>query len=151
MRKSLRVAMSAFAILAFLSGCATVGSKRNEKEAPKTQAEMNKIACDENSQYSAEMDKLSDSILKDPVYAKNKTFVSAFKKAQVAWKKYRDATLEARFPGQEKQMKYGSVYDMCSCELSKTLYQNRIAELKVWIDGTEVGDVCSGSVKATKP
>jgi len=151
-----------FGFLSLLFGCSSV-SKNSEKESTHiqtegsasesrvpviiSQADMNREACNANSNASEEMDRIYKNVLSDPMYAENKEFLSAFKKAQMAWVKFRDASVEARFPGKNKRLMYGSVYEMCSCEFARTLYQNRIAELKLWAEGSQDGNVCSGALK----
>jgi hypothetical protein len=52
-----------------------------------------------------------------------------------------------KFPAENKQTVYGSVYPMCVSFFLKELTEERIEKLNVWINGIEEGNVCSGSVK----
>jgi hypothetical protein len=51
------------------------------------------------------------------------------------------------FPAKDKQANYGSVYPMCAANLLSELTEARIKQLRVWLVGSEEGDVCSGSVR----
>lgn len=52
-----------------------------------------------------------------------------------------------KFLAENKQPKYGSVYPMCAALFLKELTEERTEKLRVWLNGIEEGDVCSGSVK----
>jgi len=52
-----------------------------------------------------------------------------------------------KFPGKNKQVEYGSIYPMCVSIYLKELTEDRTDKLRVWLNGIEEGDMCSGSVK----
>ena len=52
-----------------------------------------------------------------------------------------------KFPAENKQAEYGSVYSMCASEFLKELTEERIEKLQVWLKGIEEEEICSGSVK----
>jgi len=79
-------------------------------------------------------------------YKNDKEFLSKLKKSQLAWIKLRDADIEMRFPMENKQLEYGSVYPMCHDLTETTLTLQRVEYLKQWLTGIEEGDVCSGSI-----
>src|SRR5690625_1788887 len=80
-------------------------------------------------------------------YEDNPEFITSLKKAQQAWITFRDAHLESVYPGKCKQTKYGSVYPSCVSNLLIQLNEQRTAQLRKWLEGTEEGDVCAGSIK----
>ena len=83
-------------------------------------------------------------------YASDTLFLSKLKRAQLAWIKYRDAHVQAHFPldkGENAQEKYGTVYNQCECFDIEMLTRERIKYLQRWIEGSEEGDVCRGSVR----
>ena len=80
-------------------------------------------------------------------YEDNPEFNSSLKKAQDTWLKFRDAHLDSVYPGKNKRSKYGSVYPSCVSILLVQLNNQRIEQLRIWLDGTEEGDVCAGSIK----
>ena len=109
-----------------------------------TQYEINQDA--ENSYKKAEQE-LNDTyqkILKE--YASDTSFISHLKAAERLWIEFRDAELAMKFPP-EPAGSYGSVLPMCESQYMEQLTRDRIKTLKVWLDGIEEGDVCTGSVK----
>ena len=113
-----------------------------------TQMELNVEACDKYNKADAELNKVYKQIQSE--YKTETLFLQKLKKAQNAWVAFRDAQLEAKFPFKPKEnptQLYGSVYPMCRCLVLEEITQKRVEELKVWIDGIEEGDVCTGSVK----
>ncbi|MGD8176784.1 lysozyme inhibitor LprI family protein [Marinimicrobium sp. ARAG 43.8] len=80
-------------------------------------------------------------------YADDDAFLGKLKKAQQAWITLRDADLEARFPADNKQAYYGSVYATCAANVKTTATIERIAFLQQWLDGVEEGETCAGSIR----
>jgi uncharacterized protein YecT (DUF1311 family) len=110
-----------------------------------TQFEMNKNACDKYTAYYKKLTKILKQITDEN--KKDAIFLKKLKSSQIAWEKFRDSQIDLIFPKQKKQIEYGSVYPMCNCIQLSNLTIERIEQLKVWISGTEEGDVCAGSVK----
>ncbi|WP_324676343.1 lysozyme inhibitor LprI family protein [Hymenobacter sp. GOD-10R] len=113
------------------------------------QAQMNAKTCGDYRKADQQLNQLYQQVLK--LYAKDAVFLKAFKASQVAWLKFRDAQAEALYPkrlNQDKQVTYGSVYSLCSCQTLTSLTNDRNKQLKVWVVGIEEGDTCSGSVRA---
>ena len=100
-------------------------------------------ACERLENAEIAMEGTYETILMD--YAENGVFIDSFRKAQTAWKQYRDASLDARFPGAKSY--YGSSYATCRCEVLADLTEKRNNELKLWLEGLEEGEICAGSVK----
>lgn len=116
-----------------------------------TQLELNACASGMYKEEDARLNRVYEEILKkfkdDPV------FIKKFREAQRAWLKFRDAQFEAMFPqilDSRGQYNYGSVFPMCAGLYKAKLTHSRVEELQLWLDGTEEGDVCSGSVPVKK-
>ncbi len=113
-----------------------------------SQLDLNVEACDKYKKADAELNKTYRQILTE--YKDDKLFLQKLKSAQNAWIKFRDASLEARFPlkpNENANQKFGSVYPMCRCFVLTEITEKRTEELKLWTEGIEEGDVCTGSVK----
>jgi uncharacterized protein YecT (DUF1311 family) len=110
-----------------------------------SQLEMNQDACDKYNKSDAELNKAYQQILKE--YKSDALFIRKLKNAQRAWVAYRDAHISSVYPAVNTQNEYGSVYPACRCIKLTEITQERTRELQQWIDRTEEGDVCSGSVK----
>ncbi|MBE9462104.1 lysozyme inhibitor LprI family protein [Dyadobacter subterraneus] len=79
-------------------------------------------------------------------YSSDKEFIKNLKASQRLWIQFRDAEIKARYPNQTPGY-YGSVYAMCVSNLKTQLTNERIKTLKVWLEGIQEGDICSGSIK----
>jgi uncharacterized protein YecT (DUF1311 family) len=131
-----------------LAPCAYGAETRTERKAePMTQTELNSVGCQEQKKLDSELNKLYKKILGDPFYAKEKRTLLALKEMQRSWVKFRNAVLDARFPGKDKQENWGSTYPMCACSVEEDLTRKQIELLKAWDAGEEEGYVCSGSIK----
>lgn len=108
-----------------------------------TQQDINDQACSDYKKADREMNQAYQTILRD--YSKDRGFVVAMRKAQLAWIRYRDAHLNSIFPGDRSQ--YGSVNPMCRCNELAELTKQRTQILNRWVEGIAEGDVCAGSVK----
>lgn len=111
-----------------------------------TQSEMNKAASEAYKKADEELNTAYKKLIKE--YKSDITFVKSLRKAQRLWVSFRDAELEMKFPGDgNKQFIYGSVYPMCVAQFLEVMTKKRIKQLKIWLDGVEEGDMCSGSIK----
>ena len=110
-----------------------------------SQSELNKTAIAECKKVDIELNNVYQKILTK--YKSDSIFIDRFKKTQKIWISYRDAELEMKFPAENKQAEYGSVYPMCVSHFIKKLTEERIEKLKIWLIGIEEGDICSGSVE----
>ncbi len=83
------------------------------------------------------------------IYQHDEIFLEKLKLSQEAWENYKNAHLEARYPfkSQDSLWHYGSIFPVCHANLLQKLIDERIAELRLWLDGLEEGDVCTGSVR----
>lgn len=109
-----------------------------------TQSEMNVEAYNSYMVADKELNKMYDKIR--IAYKNDTLFLANLKVAQRAWIQFRDADINARYPNGNKDY-YGSVFPMCQSLYLQSLTEKRISELKLWLDGLEEGDVCSGSVR----
>ena len=110
-----------------------------------TQSEMNQDANNDYNKVDKELNAVYNKILKD--YKDDKKFLAKLKIAQKAWIAFRDAEMNALFPEENKQFEYGSVFPMCWSMTLTELTKERTKKLKIWANGIEEGDACSGSIK----
>lgn len=117
----------------------------NQPVSAQTQTDMAQKAGAEFAKADKELNTVYNKILKE--YKGDREFIEKMKAAQRAWIKFRDAHIEAVFPAKDKQSEYGSVYGMCYSMMMQEITEARIKQLRLWLKGTEEGDVCAGSVK----
>jgi len=110
-----------------------------------TQHDLHKEASEEFKKADIELNNVFQNILIE--YKSDSIFIDRLKNTQRIWISYRDAELEMKFPAENKQAEYGSIYPMCVSLFLKKLTEERTEKLKVWLNGIEEGDMCSGSVK----
>jgi len=110
-----------------------------------SQSKMNRDAKSEYLKADNELNEVYKKICAE--YKSDTIFSKSLIKAQRIWLKYRDAELEMRFPAQDTQLEYGSVYPMCASIFLKKITNERIEKLRTWLNGIEEGEVCKGSVK----
>lgn len=79
-------------------------------------------------------------------YAADTAFIAKLKASQAAWSAYFDAEMAALYPDPRGVAAYGSTYSSCNAGAAAYLIDRRTQELRRWLDGAEVGDVCAGSV-----
>lgn len=109
-----------------------------------TQSEINNDAMRSYLKADSQLNRTYQKILTE--YKTDTLFIRNFKVAQRLWLQLRDAEMKAKFPEREDGY-YGSVLPMCWYMHIKNLTIERTNQIKVWLDGIEEGDVCSGSVK----
>jgi uncharacterized protein YecT (DUF1311 family) len=109
-----------------------------------SQGEMSQDAAKKYQKADKELNTAYQKILK--MYSNDTAFIRNLKNAQRIWVQFRDAEMKAIYPDREPGY-YGSVQPMCWYSEITRLTNDRIKKLKVWIDGTMEGDVCSGSVR----
>jgi uncharacterized protein YecT (DUF1311 family) len=159
---SWRVAGGGLALgcLLLLTNLAAGSEKKSEPEKEeekvlcpeaKTQLEMNGCAYGMYQEEDTELNRVYREVLKR--YKEDHVFIKKFQEAQRAWLKFRDAQFEAMFPqilDSRGQYNYGSVFPMCSSLYKASLTHTRVEEIRAWLEGTEEGDVCSGSLPSKK-
>jgi uncharacterized protein YecT (DUF1311 family) len=84
------------------------------------------------------------TILSD--YKEDDIFVTNLRKSQRIWIQFRDAEMNMKFPNNQEKT-YGSIHPTCRALYLKEITDKRIEGLKIWIRGTEEGDVCNGALK----
>ncbi|MGN7721393.1 lysozyme inhibitor LprI family protein [Chitinophaga sp. 22620] len=77
-------------------------------------------------------------------YKADTAFIRNLKAAQRIWLQLRNADVDAQFPPNPLQ---GSVTPMCRSNAWTGITLDRTKYLKQWLEGTEEGDVCAGSIK----
>ena len=105
---------------------------------------MNKEAYAEFNKADNELNEVYQTILAE--YKTDTLFVENLKASQRIWIKFRDAELKMKFPDYSDKI-YGSIHPTCRAFYLMELTEKRTESLKVWLNGTEDGDVCNGSVK----
>lgn len=135
-------------IVAFvlLTPIVALGADQKEcMETATTQLALNQCATSHLKAADDELNRVYQAILGK--YKGDREFLEKLRDAQRAWLTFRDAELEAKFPFEDKQYRYGSGYPMCANRFLAQRTQERIKHLREWLDGTEEGDVCAGSVQ----
>ena len=110
-----------------------------------SQHEMSKEAREAYEKADVELNTVYKKIVTK--YKSDTLFINKLRKTQRIWITYRDAELEMKFPAENKELEYGSVYSMCTSLFLTTLTEERSEKLSIWLNGVEEGDVCSGSIK----
>nr|WP_255665410.1 lysozyme inhibitor LprI family protein [Legionella sp. 16cNR16C] len=108
-----------------------------------TQSEVTEDACQQFKTIDASLNTIYKRILHS--YQDDKTFIPSFVTAQKKWLAFRDAHLDSLYPNERDN---GSVSPMCRCLALYQLTKARVEQLKLWDEGVEEGDVCSGSIKS---
>ena len=113
-----------------------------------TQSDMNAEMQKSYNNSNEELNVIYQAIIRE--YKNDTIFLKALRFSQRNWIKFRDSELKMKYPEREIRGYYGSVYPMCEASYLDELNKSRIKTLKVWLDGIEEGDVCSGSVKIAR-
>jgi uncharacterized protein YecT (DUF1311 family) len=136
---------SLVAALALLTPALAAGADTKDcMDTAHTQLQRNQCATSQLKAADDELNRVYQDILNR--YKNDRQFLLKLRNAQQAWLKFREAELEAKFPFADKQARYGSVYPMCADLFLAQRTQERIKDLRQWLDGTEEGDACAGSV-----
>jgi len=98
---------------------------------------------------SDEMDDIYQKVLKE--YSHDIVFIKSLTKSQQDWGVFCESYLNARFPHHDKPLYYGSVFPMCWGNIKASMIKDRIKQLQEWLDGTEEGNCCAGSLKVNYP
>ena len=118
------------------------------KGISQTQTEMNTDLQESYNSTDEELNAVYQAIIRE--YKNDTIFLKALRFSQRNWIKFRDSELKMKYPERKIRGYYGSVYPMCEASYLDELTKDRIKTLKVWLDGIEEGDVCSGSVKIAR-
>jgi uncharacterized protein YecT (DUF1311 family) len=109
-----------------------------------TQMEMNEQAFANYQKADKELNVTYQKILKE--YKADTAFIKNLKATQKIWVKFRDAEVKAIYPDREPGY-YGSIQPLCKYNYLTDFTAERTKKLKIWLDGAEENDMCSGSVK----
>lgn len=112
--------------------------------AANTQLEMNQCAHQDFKAADAELNIVYQEIR--ALYADDQKFLDALRNSQRAWIKLRDADMALYYPHTGERGYYGSIQPLCNANTMTRFTQQRTEFLKQWLQGTEEGDVCSGSI-----
>ncbi len=134
-----------FALVLFLGLPAHAASTDTCLEKAQSLSELQ--ACTSRDLQAADRELQRVYALIKTAYAGQEEVLAGLEKAELAWISFRDAEYEARFPGKEKEVLYGSSHRHCSGSLLTGLTLQRIAELKIWLRGIPAGDVCAGAIQ----
>ena len=118
------------------------------KGISQTQTEMNTDLQESYNSSDDELNAVYQAIIRE--YKNDTIFLKALRFSQRNWIKFKDSELKMKYPERKIRGYYGSVYPMCEASYLDELTKDRIKTLKVWLDGIEEGDVCSGSVKIAR-
>ena len=113
-----------------------------------TQLEMNIAAGSVYAKADEELNIVYQKILKE--YTHDHVFLDALKASQNNWITFRDSELKMKYPPRNSHH-YGSIHSVCVSNYMTKLTIDRTQTLREWIDKTEEGDVCAGSVKIKPP
>jgi uncharacterized protein YecT (DUF1311 family) len=109
-----------------------------------TENEINKNAYNEFKKYDNALNNTYKEILN--IYKDDSLFLKKLKIAQRAWLVFRDAHVQSLYP-EDDMINYGSSQPVCYSNALSEITKERLKELNVWLEGTEEGDICSGSIK----
>jgi uncharacterized protein YecT (DUF1311 family) len=110
-----------------------------------TQLELNDIQRKNYVAADSELNLTYQRILTE--YKDDTAFTKSLIASEKIWIKFRDAEMKMKYPDREPGY-YGTIQPMCWSMYLTQLTLERTATLKQWLEGTEEGDVCAGSVKA---
>lgn len=110
-----------------------------------TQLEMNQEADEAYKRADKELNMVYQKILKE--YSEEVDFIKNLKQSQRIWIQFRDAEIDMMFPRKDDPQYYGSVFPLCWSNYMQTLTETRTKTLKLWLEGVEEGEMCSGSIK----
>jgi uncharacterized protein YecT (DUF1311 family) len=109
-----------------------------------TQSQMNNDAYKIYKKVDDELGVVYQKVIKK--YANNLEFINALRASERLWIQLRDAEIKMRFPAKDPRLEYGSIYPMCVYMFLENITKDRIKYLGEWLNKSEEGDGCAGSV-----
>ena len=109
-----------------------------------SQTELNLKAEQDYLEADKNLNQVYQAILIE--YSDNEAFIENLKTAQRFWIQFRDAEILMKYPKDDPIREcsaFNQCYYICLSELTST----RVKTLKIWVEGAEEGEVCSGSQK----
>ena len=116
----------------------------NQMLFSQTQSDMNKEICEDMLKIEKELENVVKKIREK--YQNDSLFLTKLELSQKRWIQYRESQIELKFPAEDKQLEYGSLYPVCYCLEKIKITEQRIKYLKMWVHGVIEGNVCPGSV-----
>lgn len=107
-----------------------------------TQNELGSEAAIQNIKADSTLNHVYHQVL--VMYARDTLFIENLKAAERSWVQFRNAELKMKFPKMDQK---SSVQPMCISLYLTSLTNDRTKTLREWLEGTDEGDVCAGSVK----
>lgn len=105
-----------------------------------SQYDMNVCSGSKATKADAELNQVYQKLL---MRAKKDAIATAsIKNAERAWVKYRDAQIEMYYPSSRPTAFYGSFQPVCNNSLYQRLTEERIKELKEFLEKPAEGDMC---------
>ncbi|MEM9674880.1 MAG: lysozyme inhibitor LprI family protein [Cyclobacteriaceae bacterium] len=108
-----------------------------------TQSEISKQADKDFREVDQKLNDVYRQILYQ--YKSDTAFIQNLKSSQRIWIQFRGAELKVKFPDRETGV-HGSIHPTCKTLYVTELTKERIDRLRTWIEGSEEGDICAGSV-----
>ncbi len=135
-----------FLLILTLAAAPTVFAAEQQAcaEGAETQSDLTSCAAAGSQDADAELNRVYQAIR--TAYSDDSVFLEKLKLSQRAWIKLRDADLAMAYPPRDDPDYYGSVLPMCTTDYTASLTWQRVEYLKRWLEGTQEGDVCSGSL-----
>ena len=130
-----------------ITGCLLMSqasfAKKKECGDYSTTSDISGCFCTEAKKADTELNKVYQEVLK--TYKKDPKGLAKIKAAEKAWIAFRDAYLESFYNVDE--IGSANTLSTCQCQLETRLIQERIAQLKFFLDPDNSGDVCSPNWK----
>ncbi len=124
----------------------TLKAQHVETEDTQLSSTIEQVDATEDISYQ-EADKALNKVYKQILkkYEKAPIFLKKLKAAQRLWIQFRDAEVEMRFPMENKQVAYGTIYFDCKEQILKDMTIARTQTLKAWLGDIDEYDSCNGS------
>lgn len=160
MRKEFGQSIALVFCLAVSSGSMAYAETSSQKcwdqAAAGGQSDLNQCALQDYQTSDAQLNEVYRAI--EQKYHGNPAFLAKLKLSEEAWIKYRDAELAMMYPPEpddnpedDHLTHYGSIYPMCKSMYLDDITQDRIKELKQWLDVPTERSSCMGSIDDTSP
>ena len=135
-----------FLLLLSLAAAPLINASEQEScaDGAATQSDLSSCASSDYQQADAELNRVYQAVR--DAYSDDVLFLEKLKQSQRAWITLRDADLALEYPHMDEPDYYGSVMPMCIADYQASLTWQRVDYLTRWLEGTQEGDVCSGSL-----
>lgn len=130
-----------FSLFVLLLGATSATAQTESTNDP------NRNSCSDYLKLKKEIGDIVRRINDD--YARDKTFLAHFQKAQAEWESYREAQLNMIYPSADKSQ-YGQNYATCRCNWLVEFANARLNFLVKFVSNTNEDEVCGGVIGSTK-